>query len=523
MAQFSGKGSGTETDPYQITNADELFEVRNDLSACYKMMNDVDLTEWIAEDNPVQGWNPIGSSISPFSGVFDGGGKTIKGLYINRNVDNVGLFGVVKNAEIRNVSLVNVSVTGNDNVGCVAGLTNMPYDNVIRNVVIVGAVVHGNNCVGGITGSMLMTYKGYWGDYADPAWDVSNTCCTVEGCYCSADIYAGCEVGGICGATNGEYNNSLGNHVFKSEIRNNMFNGRIVGTSEVGAIVGNIRETEGRHYASGGTYAGAWSENGNYTICENNIGSGSFFSEGTTGGISGSYSHDYKVYSYEGASSSVCSVLNNVSVADTLSGAGIYRITNYELPGNYAYSGTVGIVDGRTCQLEDNDYNGASYGLRTLKRKTTYEGLGFDFNSDWAIIDSESLPYNIHQGRPASDVVLNTEESNVVSGSADSPGKVYVIHSGHFYEAIVTDGMWSVQIGSVCSGDCIEVIAHQEGMMPSIPVIIKSSVTATGISKVTGLGDTTEPVVFDVTGRHHRQPVRGALNIMNGKKVFIKR
>ena len=49
QAQFSGQGSGTEKDPYQITTADELFEVRNDLSAYYKVMEDIDLSAWITE------------------------------------------------------------------------------------------------------------------------------------------------------------------------------------------------------------------------------------------------------------------------------------------------------------------------------------------------------------------------------------------------------------------------------------------------------------------------------------------
>ena len=77
-AQFGGKGAGTDSDPYQITNADELFEVRNDLLASYKMMNDVDLEQWIEEDNPTQGWSPIGNTDTPFQGTFDGNNKVIK-------------------------------------------------------------------------------------------------------------------------------------------------------------------------------------------------------------------------------------------------------------------------------------------------------------------------------------------------------------------------------------------------------------------------------------------------------------
>ena len=69
---FTGNGSGSEKDPYQVTTADELFEVRNDLAAHYLQMNDIDLAEWIQEDNPKQGWNPIGDSSLPFTGSYNG-------------------------------------------------------------------------------------------------------------------------------------------------------------------------------------------------------------------------------------------------------------------------------------------------------------------------------------------------------------------------------------------------------------------------------------------------------------------
>ena len=121
-AQFGGKGAGTDSDPYQITNADELFEVRNDLLASYKLMNDVDLEQWIEEDNPTQGWSPIGNTDTPFQGTFDGNNKVIKGLYIKRTtMDNVGLFGHVLQTTIKNLALLAPIVTGNDNVGALVG------------------------------------------------------------------------------------------------------------------------------------------------------------------------------------------------------------------------------------------------------------------------------------------------------------------------------------------------------------------------------------------------------------------
>ena len=124
-AQFSGKGSGTSDDPYQITNADELFEVRNALSASYILMNDIDLTEWIADNSPTQGWSPIGSDASPFTGIFNGNGKAIIKLMIMRpNTNNLGLFGYVGYpGRIVNVTLDSPKINGRNNIGTLVGYT----------------------------------------------------------------------------------------------------------------------------------------------------------------------------------------------------------------------------------------------------------------------------------------------------------------------------------------------------------------------------------------------------------------
>lgn len=111
-AQFSGSGTGTINDPYAIYNAMQLDQVRNfcnKTSVYFKLMDDIDLTEWIADNNPSQGWVPIGnSSDNSFRGTFDGNNHKITGLYINRSSsDYVGLFGylytgysIVKNLKV---------------------------------------------------------------------------------------------------------------------------------------------------------------------------------------------------------------------------------------------------------------------------------------------------------------------------------------------------------------------------------------------------------------------------------------
>jgi len=65
-AQFSGSGSGTSGNPYIITTPEQLNEVRNDLTANYKLANDIDLASYLASGGNGYaqwgdaGWLPIG-------------------------------------------------------------------------------------------------------------------------------------------------------------------------------------------------------------------------------------------------------------------------------------------------------------------------------------------------------------------------------------------------------------------------------------------------------------------------------
>ena len=94
-----------------IKSADDLNNIRNNLSGKYILMNDIDLSSY---DN----WDPIGDTSNRFNGIFDGNGYVIKNLTINRPTeDNVGLFGYTVSANIQNVGLENVEVTGKEYVG----------------------------------------------------------------------------------------------------------------------------------------------------------------------------------------------------------------------------------------------------------------------------------------------------------------------------------------------------------------------------------------------------------------------
>lgn len=112
-----------DSDVIQVRTADDLYNVRNDLTANYKLMNDIDMTEATAVggkyDNSGRGWEPIGNknasnygSYSAFTGTFDGNGHSIKGLRIDTgnkiSIFSVGLFsyneGTIKDLHLKDLS-----------------------------------------------------------------------------------------------------------------------------------------------------------------------------------------------------------------------------------------------------------------------------------------------------------------------------------------------------------------------------------------------------------------------------------
>lgn len=113
---FAG-GSGTSDDPYVITDATHLNNVRTALDAHYVMEADVDLSEY-QED---EGWTPIATAnTTGFLGTFNGKGHKISNLKINRpEKDGQSLFGYARNAVIDSIDVENASVTGKNKVALI--------------------------------------------------------------------------------------------------------------------------------------------------------------------------------------------------------------------------------------------------------------------------------------------------------------------------------------------------------------------------------------------------------------------
>ena len=419
---FSGKGNGTKNSPYLVSNADELFEIRGDLKAYYKLIQDIDVSEWITDNNPQQGWMSIGSVNEPFTGTIDGGGFSVVNLMCNRpSTDYVGFIGYLKGT-LTNISFVNPQIVGQQYVGIVGYLY---ADNMIENVVVAGGQISGVSNVGGIVGATF-----YYFSYGDHYGTVLNS-------YCSADVTASEDnVGGICG-----YLDKYG------RIQHCAYNGKLSGNDYVGGIVGRICEI-------------------NY--CMYNVASGTIHGKKShVGGIEGYWEGKTYIGDY--------GVKGNVAVQDTIASieGTPWRIgENISENSNYAYSKTVIMTNGRAYgTVEDNLNNGSSFGLKLLQKRTTYEGLGFDFNNYWTIIEGKTFPYNNHQSEPCmNQVFVSGSRGRLYGISNEKVGLVYACINNILYQSYLVDGKWEITLGNIKEGQTALIYIEADGKMPSIPM-----------------------------------------------------
>lgn len=211
------------------------------------IFNDVEIT-WDDDGNCTNGdalrqW----PSIYQYTGTFDGGGYTISGLYVRygKGTEGQGLFGILDNASVSNVKIVNSYVEGDYGAGGIAEegtssqISNCVYDGFVKT--LDGSVTSDHGC-GGICGSL--TYG------------------TIENCVNYGDIRAYCQGGGIIGdayaaiescknygnvsntykdVKDSDYLGGIGGRV--SGLDNCVNYGAISGSKEVGGLVGRASST----------------------------------------------------------------------------------------------------------------------------------------------------------------------------------------------------------------------------------------------------------------------------------------
>ena len=136
--------------PYLIYTAKAFYNVRNNLSAHYRQMADIDLCDYQPES--YEGWLPIGDETNAFTGSFNGNGFKIKNNSISKlNSDCCGVFGAL-NGTLDNIALENNIIVGNNSCG---GLVGKMINGTIQNCSISDNIIQANgNNIGGLVGVM---------------------------------------------------------------------------------------------------------------------------------------------------------------------------------------------------------------------------------------------------------------------------------------------------------------------------------------------------------------------------------
>ena len=493
FAQFSGSGSGTENDPFLIMAPFQLNQLRNFLNqegVYFKLMADIDLTEYLEDESPSMGWNPVGSSSAPFKGILDGNGKTISGLWIDRpNTDNVGLIANGAYATIKNLILKSVNIEGKDNVGSIIGYcfncNIVKCDlsgNISGNSFVGGCIGNGvqDNYLTDISSKIIVKGDNYTGGIIGKTYGGKLSNCKVY-----SDVEGIDYTGGICGRSSfGNSNYGFLACVFVGNIIGNLNVGGICGTTSFGHtkncfVTGNINSKEDN---IGGIVGEASSH-----VISNVYFSGTLTGKNNVGGIIGSDKGCQSTSCYTNASiagnkdvGGICGKITsghmNSCVANVTSvkasegnvgrlyGSGNGYIGELNTPNeNKALNRTIVISAGVAQDVVDDKQNGAGVSPSTLKLKATYVAMGWDFIDTWEIQETECYPYFKTQTAPpviTSNLVFG---ATTISGKCVDGGTVTLEIDGVKQQKVSSGHEFSFTVSPLQAGHEVRISAKAEG------------------------------------------------------------
>ena len=285
VAETYDGGDGTQENPYQIANAEQLAllaqQTNNGIgaNAYYILIDDICLNE----EGGRQNWTPIGVPNAFFGGHFDGNDKTISGLcHVQDETTTdpiVGLFGCTDGAEIKNVRMTSFEIHNEAQyVGALVGYAGRT--NILNCSLEDSEIYSETGCVGGLIGYMGKPYG---------VKTAETDTCRVIGCHIAANVVIeGVRIGGIVAQAN-SYQDL---NVF-FVIENCLNEGAILGNAETGGIGGwlfftNIWGCTNRGFISTSGTAGGITAGLNYfTSVADCINEGSVRGGSSAGGIIG--------------------------------------------------------------------------------------------------------------------------------------------------------------------------------------------------------------------------------------------
>ena len=240
-------GGATLTAYMLVNNVFDLQNINNNLNGNYAVGRNIDASVtsgWNAGIGPggsSAGFIPLGAAAdgntigggvetilnggNGFAGIFNGQGRTITGLFVNADDFNTGgLFGY-SSGTIKNIGLVNVSVSANFSVG---GLLGWQLGGGIDQAYVTGTVTATNGFTGGLVGQQSGG--------------------TISRAYSTANVDGHSHAGGLVGIQfDGTINQSYATGTVSSS---SPFVGGLVGTQNLGTISAS--------YATGAVIGDSW-------------------------------------------------------------------------------------------------------------------------------------------------------------------------------------------------------------------------------------------------------------------------
>ncbi|WP_244879986.1 hypothetical protein [Natronorubrum tibetense] len=205
IAEEPAQGDGTGEQPYRIETSRELAYVHFELDDDYELGADIDLSGYT-------NFFSLGRSEKPFSGVLDGTGHEISGLAIDSAADNVGLFSDLDDGEVRNLRLLDVTITGGDSVG---GVVGSAHGLGTFSKIHVSGKINGELNVGGLIGRTTT------GDNDSSEVEIDRTAV-------DATVVGSNTVGGLLGQSSGD------------SITSSYSLGHLESSSDVGGLIGAV-------------------------------------------------------------------------------------------------------------------------------------------------------------------------------------------------------------------------------------------------------------------------------------------
>jgi len=392
--EFAG-GSGTEENPYLISTVDHFNKVHNYLDKHFRLIANLDLSVY----GTAPGWEPIGTSDTPFTGTFDGNGHIISNLFVDRIANSdIGLFGSVGvSGKILNLGLVDIDVRGEYDVGGLVGenngqITDSYAIGTVTGYMGVGGLVGNNN--GAIDaswaeGTVKERVKSYFfgGLVGENANDG-----TITNCHANVTVNSpkSVDAGGLVGSNNGSITGSYAV-------------GEVKGFSAVGGLVGGNSGYIEKSYSTGtvagklaGGLVGSNIGSINQSYAGGNV-SGLEMIGGLVGNNNGSISNSYAAGNVSGISGSnyigglvgynFNSVTNSYSTGAVSGGSNVGGLVGID----ESYSTvTYSYWDMDTSQ-QTSSHGGTGKSTAEMKQQGTYEE--WDFDTIWNINGSDNNGY----------------------------------------------------------------------------------------------------------------------------------